>query len=120
MTDKQQEQYDRALAVVERAGLQVVGTGTTKDGRRVYAVPSRTVANLWHLVTVAYGALQCDCRAAQFNRYCCHRAAARQRIELEASRLADAREQEAERTYHTAARETDEAMSWWLRGGEWS
>jgi len=54
--------------------------------------------------------------------------------EAEAERLADAREQEAERAFHAAARalaaatfapprdggsSSDEAMSWWLHGGEW-
>jgi len=106
MMRQQEQQYERMLAVAERDGLQVVGTGTTKDGRRVYAVPSRTEKNRWHLVTVAFGALHCDCLAATFHRYCCHRAAVRARLEAEAF---DAREREAERGFHAAARALAEA-----------
>jgi len=94
-TKTKQEQYERMRETAQRDGLQVVGTGHTKDGRRVYAVPSRTVANLWHLVTVDHGALWCDCTAATFNRYCCHRAAARARIEAEASATREQRVLEA-------------------------
>src|SRR5258707_15515250 len=101
-----QQQYDRALAIVERAGLQVVGSGMAKDGRRVYAVPSRTVANLWHLIVVAYGALQCDCQAGQHGKYCCHRAAVRVRLEREASA---ARERELEASLRGAVRQLAEA-----------
>jgi len=84
-TETAQEYYERMREVAQRDGLIVVGTGHTKDGRRVYAVPSRTEKNRWHLVVVAHGALECDCTAAKFGRYCRHRAAVRDRMEAEAS-----------------------------------
>jgi hypothetical protein len=85
-TKTKQQKYERLREVAQRDNLQVVGRGVRKsDGATIYAVPSRTVANLWHLVTVAHGALECDCTAATFGRYCCHRAAARARMEAEAS-----------------------------------
>jgi hypothetical protein len=127
----QQTQYARAAAIAKRDALTVVAHGTRKsDGAPVYAVPSRSEANRWHLVVVNGLHLACDCVAGQYGRYCAHRAAVRARLELEASVRRDAREQEAERAFHTAARAlaeatlssrgTDEAMRWWLHGGEWN
>ncbi len=98
MTTKhtKQQQYERMREVAQRDHLSVVGRGVRKsDGATVYAVPSRSQANRWHLVVVAYGGLVCDCTAAQFNRYCCHRAAARARMEAEASATREQRALEA-------------------------
>src|SRR5258706_6302710 len=127
----QQQQYERAAAIAKRDALAVVAHGTRKsDGAAVYAVPSRSEANRWHLVVVNGLHLACDCVAGQYGRYCAHRAAVRARLELEAAVLRDAREREAERAFHTAARalaeatrsssaDQDEAMRWWLNGGDW-
>jgi hypothetical protein len=108
----------------------VVAHGTRKsDGAAVYAVPSRSEANRWHLVVVNGLHLACDCVASHWGCYCAHRAAVRARLELEAAVRRDAREREAERAFHTAARAlaearltssgTDEAMRWWMHGGDW-
>jgi hypothetical protein len=79
----QQTQYERAAAIAKRDALTVVAHGTVKAaGSAVYAVPSRTLANTWHLV-----------------------AATRARLELEAQVRRDVREREAERALHAAARE---------------
>ncbi len=126
----QQQRYERAAAIAKRDSLQVVAHGTRKaDGAAVYAVPSRSEVNRWHLVVVSDLRLVCDCVAGQYGRYCAHRAAVRARLELEASVRRDTREREAERAFHTAARAlakatlttpcTDEQMRWWLHGGEW-
>ena len=133
MMATQQARYERAAAIAKRDSLQVVAHGTRKsDGSAVYAVPSRTEANRWHLVTVQGLNLLCDCAAARFGRYCAHRAATRARLKLEAEVRRDARERELERGFHAAARELaaatlalprssdhDEQMSWWLHGGDW-
>jgi hypothetical protein len=58
----------------------------TKDGRRVYAVPSRGERGRWHLFVVNGSLLTCDCHAAKYGRYCCHRAAVRARIQEERER----------------------------------
>lgn len=91
MTTTQRTQLERATAIASRDGLEVAGKGKTKDGRTVYAVPSRSQAGRWHLVAVISGAhLVCDCQAAQYGRICAHRAATRERLaaEAEAKRLA--------------------------------
>jgi uncharacterized Zn finger protein len=80
MTQAQAKQLARALEIAERDGLQVCGRGWTRDGRRVYCVPSRTETNRWHLVIVAGVRLVCDCTAGQHGRICAHRAAVRSRI----------------------------------------
>jgi hypothetical protein len=49
----QQHQNERAVAIAKRDSLQVVAHGTRKsDGAAVYAVPSRSKANTWHLIVV--------------------------------------------------------------------
>jgi hypothetical protein len=108
MTQKQREQYERMLETAKRASLQVVGHGTRKsDGAAIYAVPSRSEANRWHLIAVDGLRLTCDCPAAQFGKYCGHRAAVRARLELESQVRQDARERDVERAFHEAARELD-------------
>ncbi len=128
----QQTQYARAAAIPKWDALTVVAHGTRKsDGAAVYAVPSRSEANRWHLVVVNGLHLACDCVAGHWGRYCAHRAAVRARLELEAAVRRDAREREAERAFHAAARKlaratltssgsgSDEAMRWWMHGGDW-
>jgi hypothetical protein len=63
-----QQQYGRAAAIAKRDNLQVVAHGTRKsDGAAVYAVPSRSKANTWHLIVVEGLHLICDCpRAVKF------------------------------------------------------
>src|SRR5260221_1792031 len=105
-----QQQYERAAAIARRDSLQVVAHGTRKsDGAAVYAVPSRSQANTWHLVVVEGLRLTCDCTAARHGRYCAHRAATRARLELEAQVRRDVREREQERALHVAARALAEA-----------
>jgi SWIM zinc finger len=85
MNSRQAQQYARGLAIAKRDALSVVAHGTRKsDGAAVYAVPSRTQANTWHLIVVDGLELTCDCAAAQHGRYCAHRAAVRARLEIEA------------------------------------
>jgi hypothetical protein len=136
MTITLQQRYERGLEIAHRDALEVVAHGTRKsDGAAVYAVPSRSQgANMWHLVVVEGLRLSCDCHAAKHGQYCAHRAAVRARLELEAQVRRDAREREAERAFHAAARELaeatltsgstsscqhDEQMAWWLHGGSW-
>jgi hypothetical protein len=128
-----QQQFERAAAIAKRDALTVVAHGTVKaTGSAVYAVPSRALANTWHLVVVNGLELTCDCHAAKYGKYCAHRAATRARLELEASVRRDARERELERGFHAAARElaeatltsssagnTDEAWRYWANGGDW-
>jgi hypothetical protein len=85
MTPAQTEQYSAALARITGTGIEVVGTGTAKDGRKVWCVPSQRDRNRWHVVTLSTDGrtLSCDCQAGQHGRYCCHRAAVRARIEEE-------------------------------------
>src|SRR5260221_4079756 len=85
MTTKQRDLYELAMAIAKRDGLEVVAHGTRKsDGAAVYAVPSRSKPGQWHLVVAEGLDLQCDCAAAQHGKYCCHRAAVRARLEMEA------------------------------------
>ncbi len=105
MNSRQARQYARGLEIAKRDALSVVAHGTRKsDGAAVYAVPSRTQANTWHLIVVKELELTCDCAAAQHGRYCAHRAAVRCRLEIEAQVRRDTREREIERAFHAAAR----------------
>lgn len=91
MSTREREQLQRAQEIAARDQVEVVGAGYTKDGhRRVYAVPSRSEANRWHLVTVDGERLSCDCpQATKGRKVCAHRAAVRARI-LEERRIAAA------------------------------
>ena len=130
--------HDAANAVCAGSGDRQAGRahgGRPRDAQErwgpIYAVPSRSEANRWHLVVVDGLHLVCDCVAGQYGRYCAHRAAVRARLELEASVRRDAREREVERAFHAAARKlaratltssgsgSDEAMRWWMHGGDW-
>jgi hypothetical protein len=112
MNSRQAAQYARGLETAQRDMLTVRGHGTVKaTGAAVYAVPSRTQQNTWHLVVVNGLELTCDCTAAKYNRYCCHRAAVRARLILEGQVRQDAREREIERAFHAAARELNVKLS---------
>jgi hypothetical protein len=51
MNSRQAAQYERAMAIARRDGLEVVAHGTRKsDGAAVYAVPSRTAPGTWHIM----------------------------------------------------------------------
>jgi hypothetical protein len=104
MNSRQAAQYRRGLETAQRDMLEVRGHGTVKaTGAAVYAVPSRSQQNTWHLVVVDGLELTCDCAAAQHGRYCCHRAAVRARLILEGQVRQDTREREIERAFHQAA-----------------
>jgi hypothetical protein len=105
MNSRQAAQYQRGLEIAKRDALEVRGHGVRKpDGAPVFAVPSRSQQNTWHLVVVNGLELTCDCAAAQHGRYCAHRAAVRARLELEAQVRRDTHEREVERAFHAAAR----------------
>ena len=106
MNRRQAAQYARGLEIAKRDALEVHGHGVSKsDGAPVYAVPSRSQQNTWHLVVVNGLELTCDCQAGQHNRYCAHRAAVRARLEFESAVRRDTHEREVERAFHAAARE---------------
>src|SRR5260370_11740281 len=108
MNSRQQQQYARGLEIATRDSLQVVAHGTRKsDGAAVYAVPSRSQANTWHLVVVEGLHLVCDCKRAKYNGYCAHRSAVRARLILEGQVRQDTQEREVERLLHEAARELE-------------
>ncbi len=96
MTTKQQETYERMLTVVEHDHLNVHAGTVRATGAAIYAVPSRSEANRYHLVSVSGHSLTCDCRAASFGKSCCHRAAVRQYLE-------NAHEAQIEAAFHSAA-----------------
>src|SRR5258708_11008624 len=105
MNSRQAAQYERAMAIAKRDGLEVVAHGTRKsDGAAVYAVPSRSKPGQWHMVAVEGLNLVCTCEAGQHGRYCAHRAAVRSRLELEAAVRRDTHERAAERGLPAAAR----------------
>jgi len=108
MNSRQAAQYVRGLEIAQRDALTVVAHGTRKsDGAAIYCVPSRSQANTWHVVVVSGLDLQCDCQAAKYGKYCCHRAAVRARILLEGQLRREAHEREVERLLHAAARELE-------------
>jgi hypothetical protein len=79
----QRAKYERGAERAQEAGIEVVGVGTAKDGRKVWCVPSKSHSGLWHVITLSRDGkrLQCDCMAGQHGQYCLHRAAVRTRIE---------------------------------------
>lgn len=83
MNATEAQRYAKGLSRAADRGVEVVGVGTAKDGRKVYATTSGSEANRWHLVIVEGAHLVCDCKAAQNGRYCCHRAAVTARITRE-------------------------------------
>ena len=108
MNSRQAAQYVRGLEIAQRDALTVVAHGTRKsDGAAIYCVPSRSQANTWHVVVVSGLDLQCDCQAAKYGKYCCHRAATRARMILEGQVRKDAHEREIERAFNAAAAALD-------------
>src|SRR5258708_794339 len=108
MNSRQAAQYRRGLETAQRDSLSVVAHGTRKsDGAAIYCVPSRSQAGTWHVIVVSGLDLQCDCVAAQRGKYCCHRAAVRARLEIEAQVRRDTQEREVERLFDAAARELE-------------
>src|SRR5258707_14928685 len=105
MNSRQAAQYVRGLEIAKRDALTVVAHGTRKsDGAAIYCVPSRSQAGTWHVIVVSGLDLQCDCVAAQRGKYCCHRAAVRARLEIEAQVRRGTQERESGRRLHGAAR----------------
>lgn len=80
MTQAQAEMAARASERAAIEGAHIIGHGTRKDGRRVFAVSSATEANRAHLVVVTGSRLVCDCQAAKNGRYCKHRSVVSARL----------------------------------------
>lgn len=99
MNATQQQHYAKGLSRAADRGVEVVATGHTHDGRKVYLTTSGSDANKWHVVVVEGNTLTCDCKAAQNGRYCCHRSVASARIA----------EEQAEEVAHVAWYERTEA-----------
>jgi hypothetical protein len=107
MTTQQTSMIDRALSRAHTSGLHIIGTGYRRaDGAQVFAVSSASNAVLAHLVTVQGNRLHCDCTAAQYDRYCAHRALVHEVLSQEA--------------HHEAAAAQSEAWDAWLHGMEWA
>lgn len=75
MTPREKQELDKATTKAAQAQLHVMVGKVKATGQEVFAVNSQSRANLWHLLTVVDGHLQCDCEAGQRGRICCHRAA---------------------------------------------
>src|SRR5260221_13322466 len=104
MNSRQAAQYRRGLETAQRDMLEVRGHGTVKaTGAAVYAVPSRSQQNVWHLVVVNGLELTCDCTAAKYNRYCCHRSAVPARLLLGSQVRQEPGERESETAFHAPA-----------------
>lgn len=86
MTQKQRDEYTRALERAHKAGIEISGRGIVKaTGERMYAVTSGSEASRWHIVRVSGAQLVCDCTAATHGRYCQHRAIVREQLGKEAA-----------------------------------
>jgi hypothetical protein len=72
---------------------RITGEGHTKNGRRVFAVASRSEANHWYLVVVGEHSLECQCMGSQYRGRCAHRQAVYDRLveERNAKREAEAK-----------------------------
>jgi hypothetical protein len=95
MTSTEARQLERATIRAREEALEVLGKGSTRDGRAVYAVPSRRDVNHWHLVVVSPDGkrLSCTCEAGRYSKViCAHRAAVRQCILAERQAEEQARE----------------------------
>lgn len=82
MTNEEQRIVAAAIERAHRTGVTVVGTGTRNDtGALVWLVRSASRPSLLHIVSVADERhLACDCKAAEFGRYCSHRAVVREEL----------------------------------------
>ena len=104
MTAAQRTELDKAIDRACKAGLEVVAKGYRKaDGAKIYAVPSQSEANRWHIVTLLGNRLLCDC---QSRVVCAHRGAVHMELVVEADR----RQQLAE-DVEAALRDEREATS---------
>ncbi len=102
------QEYEKALARAHQAGLVVAArVGYNKEtGERVLGVTSASEGeNSLHLVTVKDLILTCDCKAAQFGRYCQHRAVAHEYLVAERFAQSDKRIDRLERDVHRVALE---------------
>ena len=98
---------DKALTRAHKCGLHLIGRGYARaTGARVLVVSSARDPVRGHVVTVQGARLHCDCEAAQYGRYCGHRALVHEVLEREAQQLRPAVQ--------------SEAWDYWLHGGEWS
>lgn len=100
MTNEQQRMIAAAIERAHKSGVRVVATGVRNDtGAVVWLVSSATRPSLLHLVSIVDEQhLGCDCKAAEFGRYCSHRAVVREsllRAHAVASRQAAPKESEA-------------------------
>lgn len=97
MTNEQQRMVVAAIERAHRQGVHVVTTGVRNDtGGLVWLVTSSSRPGLLHIVSVVDAHhLGCDCRAAEFGRYCCHRAAVRESL-LQAQAATSRRNEKSE------------------------
>lgn len=103
MTRAQRTELDRAVEKACKAGLEVMGTGHRKsDGAKIFAVPSQSQPNRFHIVTLVGNRLICDCRSRVI---CCHRGA----VHMEMVVQADRRRRLAEEVEAALREERDEA-----------
>ncbi|HEV8193314.1 MAG TPA: hypothetical protein VGP82_17765 [Ktedonobacterales bacterium] len=65
MTQQQATALAKALERAHTNGLQVRGHGPLKlDGARFLAIDSATLPNVWHIVVIREGRLECDREAS--------------------------------------------------------
>jgi hypothetical protein len=88
MTATQVSMIDRALSRAHTSGLHLIGQGYRRaDGARVLVVSSSRDPNVGHVVTIQGSRLHCDCIAAQYERYCAHRALVHEVLAAEAEQV---------------------------------
>lgn len=80
MTAAQMTQMAKTFERAAIQGVRIVGKGTRRDGKTVYAVSSASDATRAYLVTVMGARLVCDCQAAKHGVYCKHRAVVSRRL----------------------------------------
>jgi hypothetical protein len=84
MTEQQATALAKALDRAHANGLQVRGHGTLKLAvARFLAIDSATLPNVWHIVVIRDGHLECDCEASKFGKLCKHRALAHKQLVAE-------------------------------------
>lgn len=99
-----QGEYERALERAKKLGVEICARGWRRDdGSRVIGVTSASEDGRVHLVTVRDLSLECDCLGFQNDRFCMHRAVARQLLLSERYQRSNARIEAAERALHAAA-----------------
>jgi hypothetical protein len=84
MTEQQATALHKALDRARTNGLEIMGHGTMKlDGARFLAVNSASQPNVWHIVVIRDGHLECDCEASKYNTLCQHRALVHEALKAE-------------------------------------